>query len=487
VKKASKSKSKYCGDFSREELLEKRLSELRKLLKLKGIDGSDLEDTEQAADVYCQFNKFEESCSEENGYKCGDDRICNVSVKPGVCEDPLIGNKEASKIEYKGRTIVGNKEAIKALRKKLGLKSVSKSKKEEVDPFSPKGFERNRLIKRAMHVSGMSKDDFEDMSNEDIENFIQNYDIKEKKSKAKLIKQLAAKEKKKQEEELSAEELRERASLIGPKALKAKDREEMIEALSSWLDRNPSYFKDWSNKELRQRLEALREWQQEAGEQNRLNLIEELASLTGRHKSFYNDWSIKELRQRLQALKESMESSDEEERLELIKQVSALTGRHKSFYNDWTVEELQQRLEAEEGEEDEEEEENEEERLELIKQVAALTGRHRSFYNDWSVDELRQRLQAEEELSELSEEEKASTSEEEEKKDVSTSEEESEKEEKVSVSSEEEEEERAKQEKISYGDVEKVLSDVVAGKGGKIEELSKVQKAVFKCLGLINA
>ena len=42
------------------------------------------------------------------------------------------------------------------------------------------------------------------------------------------------------------------------------------------------------------------------------------------------------------------------------------------------------------------------------------------------------------------------------------------------------------QEKIDVVQVEKVLSEVMSGKKGQIEDLSHVQNTVLKCLGLIG-
>jgi hypothetical protein len=458
--------SKNCGEFSHDELLNKRLDELRKLLKSKGIDASGVDNKEQAADIFCQFSKYEESCGEDNGFKCGDDRVCDVSVNPGVCVSKNVAVGEPSWLEYKGRQIVGSKDAINALRKKLGL-----NKYQEPDPLSKEGITRSKLLKRAGLVSGKTDKDFKRMSNKQLEHFIEGYDIKEKKSKSKLIKQLA-KNDKSDLSDLSVQELQHRAKLIGKKANKLKNREENLEMLAAWLHRDPSEFQKWSDTELEQRLVALREWQHEEGE-NRQDMINDLSGWMKDNPSNFKDWSDQDLKQRLEGFREFQQfqgknlAKKKKQESEKVKPAKKPV-KQESSSEEEVVKPAKKPVKQESSSEEEvvkpakkpvkQESSSEEEVVKPVKKPAKKPVKQESSSEEEVVKPV--------------------------KKPKSSSEEEVAK---ASSSEEETPIERKKQEDISHTDVERVLADVMAGKQGKIEELSQVQNTVLKCLGLISA
>jgi len=436
--KKSKSKSKECGEFSREELLNKRLKELRQLLQSKGIDASDVDNTEHAADIFCQFSKNEENCGEDNDFACSGDKMCDISVKPGVCVDKGVAAGEPAMLEYNGRQIVGSKEAIKALRKKLGI-----SKSKEPDPFSPEGFERSKLLKRLEKVTGESGKNYKSMSNKQLADFIDGYAIKEKKSSSRVGKEIVERD----VTDLSVAELGQRAELLKSKAKKSNKREDMVEVLASWLDRHPSEFKDWTNNELEDRIDALADWESLS---KKSRMIKQISEMTGQPESEYEGWSEKELKQRMDAM-----SDEKTARGKLLRKITKLTGQPESFYEEWSDKALRQRLDAMSGD-----------------YIDIISNSKKSSSSKKSPAEKKSSS------SKKSSPEKVAKKP---KKPEPESEPDSE------PASEDENVSRQKQEDISYGDVEKVLSDVMAGKQGKIEELSQVQNAVLRCLGLVSA
>jgi len=111
---------KECGNYTYAELADKRVKELKKILQEKygDMDVSGIANSEQGAKLICQAHK-KGVCSPR--YKCDDGYACDISTKPGICV-PLEMKAESSLV-YKGRTIVGSKEAIAQLREQLGEKA----------------------------------------------------------------------------------------------------------------------------------------------------------------------------------------------------------------------------------------------------------------------------------------------------------------------------------------------------------------------------
>jgi hypothetical protein len=92
VKPKSKSRSKS-GSKNKETLHSSRLDELRALLKEKGIDASSVEDPKLAQNILQEYRNNDEKCGEDNDFECGDVRVCDVSVKPGVCIDKSVAKR----------------------------------------------------------------------------------------------------------------------------------------------------------------------------------------------------------------------------------------------------------------------------------------------------------------------------------------------------------------------------------------------------------
>ncbi len=426
--KDSSSSKKDCGEYNYEELLEKSLKKLQSLLKKQGVDASSVESKEHAADLYCNLKQNDnKTCDADNKYKCGDGLICDVSTNPGVCVDKESAFKQAARLQYHGREIIGNKEAIDKLRIKLGIENktcgsdnrykcedglicdistkpgqcVDKGvawkqpawlqyhgrqivgSKEAIDKLRLKlGIkeqeisdeelaENKPLIKKAARISGKSKDVFKKMNTAQLQSFIEGHEIEEQRAKSKLIKQLAKAGQDPEElSDLTYEQVCERVKKMKPYVSDSMSREEMIEYISSALNRDSSEIEAWSDSKVERRFKKLKDAVAEAEE-------------------------------------EAEKESEEEVIEEVLEPVKKEKKKSKPVVEEETVEE-------------EEEEEAEEAEEETVEESLA--------------------------------------------------------------------ESKKKQEEVKRQDIEKVLSEVMAGKkGSKIEEFSEVQNKVLQCLGLVAA
>ena len=535
--------SSECGDMSYDELINKRMSELKKILEMKGIkDSSNLNTKEKAADLICQAKKGK-LCSLENNFSCSKGRVCDMTTNPGICVDKGIASKEQDWIEYQGKQIIGNKNAISNLRKYLNL-----PKFKAPDPFSAEGFVRQKLIQKVVRITGKPKEYFKYMNNNQIEQMIEGHLIEEKRNINRMINFISDEQQIDKEflSDLSVKELTRRASLI--KAQSDEDikggnmnREEMIEALSAWTSRNPSTFAQWSDNELNQRLEALRGWNDEnpeywishkpfpASKVDKKQLISEICQWTGRNPAFYKNWSYEELKERHEALREEFKATKSDKK-QLISEISQWTGRNPAFYKNWSYEELKQRHEAlrdsfvpskvdkkqliseisqwtgtnpafyKNWNYDELKQRHEALREEffsskvnkkqLVSEISQWTGKNPSFYKDWSYEELKQRHEALREEQWLKDSEPQDINKKVEEKKEKTLQEMVEEEIPLESSDEEEEDDkeiRKKQEKIKPEDIEKVLSEIKSGKKVNLQEFDEIQNSVLKCLGLLSA
>jgi hypothetical protein len=408
-KKKSKEKpsSKECGENSRSELLQKRLEELQKILKNKGIKhASGVKDKDNAVDLICQLSQNKNrTCSVEDGSGCMDNEVCDIHTKPGVCVDKktAVNSKDISWFEYNGKQILGSVEAINSLREKL---NVPKNK-------LPSNDYNKQLVNKAMMVSGKPKDYFKYFTTKQLLFFLEGYNV-------------------------NVNDIQSEYEEIHYPTNK-KGRHEMISILANLTGRNKQEFIRWSNAELQQRIEALGE------EQNMEELGEE-------------------------------QNIEEKGLYELRELVSNMTGRPVSVYKDWSKRELEERLEAEDVENrypilEEPSIEDEE----IPKSKKKVKSKKIEVVEEGEGEEGIEKPSEEEELSEEEEEVPKSKS----KKVKEESEEESEEEKSESVSEEEPDLEEGK-------DIEKVLKDVMSGKKENIEDLTQVQNAVLKCLGLLS-
>jgi hypothetical protein len=173
---------KACGSYSYEDLVSKRLEELRKILKKKGIDSSSIEDKDKLVSLACEGLKSTSSvCNQENEFNCPNGTICNISTNPGICVNPKLASSEQSwlayypkdiqgleisKMEHKGKQIVGSKEAINALRKKLGLKKYTPPA-----DTTDLGAKRAKHLRNAVKYSGKPASFFSHMTDHQIKLF----------------------------------------------------------------------------------------------------------------------------------------------------------------------------------------------------------------------------------------------------------------------------------------------------------------------------
>lgn len=225
-KPSPKAKSPNCGKYDYEDLMSKKLGDLQSILAKKGVEDSSLISSKKdAVDLVCQIGKNKEFC--DSDFACSDDKVCNVSTSPGICVDPDFVKKSASVLEYNGKQIIGSAEAIKNLRKKLGIKEKcnedndfycssgkvcdiesNKCIKEDKVDESYKTFDyngvkivgskdaiklfkqkvqdpdfnkaRKKLVKKAMKISSQDSSNFAGMTKEKLEKFIEGYTVQEK-------------------------------------------------------------------------------------------------------------------------------------------------------------------------------------------------------------------------------------------------------------------------------------------------------------------
>jgi hypothetical protein len=281
-----------------------RVKELEKIINGRKELGSESRKN-MAKKLLKNFNKYGESCSEDNDFKCGDDRVCDMSVDPGVCIDPKDRLKDNIQyLQYKGTQIIGDAGAIKALKRRLGVENPGLG-----DPT------RDKLIRKAVKISAKDEYDFRNMNSNQLRLFIDNFNITENGDDE-------SGEEIEIDTELPDVEIARRAKLVKKqmkleKGASSENREELIEALSALLDREPSYFKKWTNLELKQRLESFAEPEDfekpstRIKDTERKQNIDILLKMRGGKPSNYKKWSDNELRQRVEGLMEETETKSE--------------------------------------------------------------------------------------------------------------------------------------------------------------------------------
>jgi hypothetical protein len=430
------------------------------MLQGKGADASGVGSVEEAADLVCQLEQHNELCSESNEFGCSDGLSCDISSQPGICVDSGVASSHIDRLSYQGKQIVGSKRAIRKLRKKLKLK-----KFKEPDPFSQEGIVRKKILKKAARVSGKEINEFSRMSNEQLLDFIEGFDVKEKTAKNRLIQKLVREYNTEEDDlsELSIPQLQRRAALLrGQKSVDEHDlsatsgtREELIETLAAWMHVHPSKFAGWKLSELQQRLASLKDWEdpqdwlvnkEEYRGRSKRDLIMMVSEITGMHRANYNDWSRKDLIQRLEAAEiepraksrsSSESTSDDSDEEEVVAPVAKSSSSSASTSDDSDEEEVAAPVVAPVAKSSSSDDSDEEE---VAAPVVAKSSSSSASTSDDSEDS-------------------------DDDSDVA---------------------ERAAQEDVDFDNVERVLVDVMAGKKGQIEDFSRVQNLVLKCLGVIG-
>jgi hypothetical protein len=231
--------------------------------------------------------------------------------------DMIESGDDVEMLEYEGRQIIGSKSAIKNLRKMLG---VPKQSRVSPNDFARNYLiERATLVsgKPASYFKNYTeKQLYTYLEGHGIKELSTT-----KKSLIKqLAKQ--QNRKKGDFSDLDLDELQRRAELIkgqqdSEEEAGKYDRENMIEAIAAWTQTSPENYVNWSNYALRQRLESLQDWEkspkkkgkrsseeEKISKQDRQDMIEALAEWTGASPKKYKNWSNYELKQRLEALRE---------------------------------------------------------------------------------------------------------------------------------------------------------------------------------------
>lgn len=170
--------ARKCGAESYDALAAKSLEDIKKKLKAKGIDASGVTDKEKAIDLLCEYSIHSKTCDAKGNFACPGDLVCNVSSKPGVCVG--ADSKEAATWKYKGHNIIGSKSAIEALKKQLEKKPVAVAKP-VAKPKSPKKgpnyrtdpLTKEQLITVISSITGRSPDYYK---KQDISSLTKLYD-----------------------------------------------------------------------------------------------------------------------------------------------------------------------------------------------------------------------------------------------------------------------------------------------------------------------
>ena len=96
-------------------------TKLNEMFSRKKLTLNDKVRDELARELYCQSEKYNKTCSEENP-DCGDDMACDISSNPGICVDKGAASMESRWLKSSdGKQYVGTTKAIQALRKKLNI------------------------------------------------------------------------------------------------------------------------------------------------------------------------------------------------------------------------------------------------------------------------------------------------------------------------------------------------------------------------------
>lgn len=446
--------------YNYQDLLKKRLDELRKILEKKGIkDSSNVGSVRQAANMVYNLEKNKEFCSEDNDYACSDGRVCDASSNPGVCIDKNM-TKNMDEIEYKGRNIVGSKQAIKALKRQLNLRS------EECGPSNKYRCNDGKVCDISSN-SCVGKDKIAEMVESSDDVAMMDYEGRQIIGSTSAIKNLrkrlgVPKQAKVSPSEFARNYLIERAVLVSGKPASSFSRFSEAQLYA--------YLEGHGIKELKN---------------TKKSLIKQLAREQNKRKSEFSDLDLDELQRRARLIGQNKSEEEDKKynREDMIEAIAAWTQTSPAKYVNWSNYALRQRLESLQDWENypskkpdassEEEKMSKRDRKDLIEAISAWTGSSPKKYENWSNKALKQRLEA---LREGGEAIPAENEEVKEEKSIRPH---------SSSSSAEEAPAPTREKEVKRKEIEKVLSDVMAGKKDNIEEFSQAQNAVLKCLGLI--
>jgi hypothetical protein len=184
---ASMEEQRSCGAYDYEQLISKRLDELRAILREKGIKAG-VTSQEEAADYICADEMFGK-CNVKDDFGCPSGSRCEIDPSMDGTGQCLPDNMDRpAELVYQGKTIVGSQDAITALRRKLGLTTSGRAK-----PLNPKTEpQRQKLIAKAVMVSGRDASSFATWRRGQLTMFIEQFDIVEDRGKDVLISEIVS-------------------------------------------------------------------------------------------------------------------------------------------------------------------------------------------------------------------------------------------------------------------------------------------------------
>ena len=121
-----------CYGGSKEELLKKKLQELKELLKQSGIKEGKPKNKDDIVDYLCGITKNVKKCNMKESQYCDDDYMCHVDQnQEGTCIKKNTKHNLKT-IEVHGKKIIGTQTAIDKLKKYL------QNQKQPTPPKPPK-------------------------------------------------------------------------------------------------------------------------------------------------------------------------------------------------------------------------------------------------------------------------------------------------------------------------------------------------------------
>jgi len=151
-KKEKKEKDTSKSKHTEDELSEMSPSDLRKILKKHGIKKGVSKQSKDALIQYVLAVQENDQCDPVKGKWCKGDLVCDASNTPGVCISKDYVDHHAMDIwNYKGHQIIGSKDPIESLKKKLKPKMSDKDK-----------YRKKKLVKEIIKINreDASKYDF---------------------------------------------------------------------------------------------------------------------------------------------------------------------------------------------------------------------------------------------------------------------------------------------------------------------------------------
>ena len=124
------------GGGNYDDLLSKKVAELRQLLDKAGVKAGRPSKKAEMAQYLCDIAQ-NPRCDPEAGVDCEGNQVCDASNKPGVCISPELANiRGYDEMMWGNRRVIGTKAALKVLKNKLGDNKLPIPK--TITPMMPK-------------------------------------------------------------------------------------------------------------------------------------------------------------------------------------------------------------------------------------------------------------------------------------------------------------------------------------------------------------